>query len=125
MKKSAAEPTVIAAPAAPLHSFTAGDQVFCRHPGYPNPYQGKIVKLCNAEWFIVELPNLLRFYTHFKYVVAHTPDLLGDLDQAVANGDAREERADDSSEDEPHIISQWYISFLGAWCEQDHHEGDT
>lgn len=112
-----------AAAAVPPIPYSVGSVVTVKHPGFAELIRGKVIRHCNAENMMVESPNGFRLYTHHKNVLKHTPDLLGDVYstlQAKADRDASEHAADEASEDEPSIITEWYISILNAWCKHHH-----
>lgn len=120
MSKPAADSTPVKKPAAVLPAI--GSTVNCRHPGFSEPYRGKVTRHWNAEWFAVETPNGVNIYTHHSYVKKYQPDLLGEVGEAEADRDPGKESAEDSGEKEPAIVPERYFALLRAWCEDHEHE---
>lgn len=120
MKKPAADSTPVAKPAAVLPSI--GSTVYCRHPGFIDPYRGKVTRHWNAEWFKVETKEGIVFYTHHSYVKKSMPDLLGEISDAETNRDTSDKSAEDTGEQEPAIVPERYFALLRSWCENHHHE---
>ena len=120
MSKTAADSTSIKKPAAVLPAM--GSIVLCRHPGFDEPYRGKVTRHWNAEWFAVETQRGCNFYTHFSYVKKLTPDLLGEISDAQTDRNASDKSAEDHGEEEPGIVPDRYFALLRAWCKNHHDE---
>lgn len=120
MPKPAADSTPVIKPAAVLPSI--GSEVHCRHPGFAEPYRGKVTRHWNAEWFAVETPNGVNVYTHYRYVQKQIRDLLGEIGETETDRNAGKQRTEDSGEQEPAIVPERYFALLRAWCEDHEHK---
>lgn len=123
--KSAAVAQAPKPAAPPPIPYDVGSVVSVKHPGFSDIINGKVIKHCNAEHMLVESPNGFRLYTHHKFTLKHTPDLLGEIRKAEANGNAGNQSTDHPGENEPDIVPERYFALLRSWCQQDHHTGNA
>lgn len=110
-----------AATAAPSIPYGLGSTVTIRHPGFSGMIKGKVIRHYANDHMLVESPDGFRLYTHHKYTLEHTPDLLGEIGESEPNRDASDHRSDEAGEEEPVIVPERYYAILRSWCENHHH----